>query len=455
MLVKTGLDIFDDFNSEIWKGPHPALVLGWRDDQLDPVVAVLAPLLPRCLPNKPEKVITPAMKRAIASCARSLVVTFLLTDKAVRYSRDRNHYGGGTRYRRGDRYYSYHYVTGAMGVLDHLGLVGHDLGQWGGSGTKGGQSVARPTDALVELLVPVIDIAEPCGEPHEAEVIVLRDREKKRQIDYEDTDETNEMRIQVQTLNDALGKLELFLHGRRLPIPLLRRIFNAAAEHAAADHAAFDRGGRFYHHGPSHQNIPAQERRDLQLRIDGVLHWMVEVDYANQHAVMAYTEAGLAIPPGDLYLIKGFDRTLVKRAFNILLNATGRHRAVSALTQKLAVKDYELWRHSGLATRSMGECYHLADAVIAAIKDKHQPIAEFFGSDCGARFQRRDSDMALRVMERVLAETGRCPLVVHDSFLVPAIDQGVLVHVMQQVAVEEGLALCLKDSEGQSWPAAI
>ncbi len=443
--MKIGLSIFDYLNSEVWKGPHPALVLGWSDDQLAPVVELLDPLLPACLPNKPGKVITPGMKRAVASCARSLVETFLLTDKAVRYSRDRNHYGGGTRYRRGDRYYSYHYVTGAMGVLDHLGLVGHDLGQWGGSGTRGGQSVAWPTDALVELLAPVIDIAEPCGEPDEAEVIVLRDGEQKKQIDYEDTGETNEMRIQVQALNDALGTLELFLHGRRFPIPLLRRIFNAV----------FDRGGRFYHHGPSHQNIPAGERRDLQLRIDGVLRWLVEVDYANQHAVMAYTEAGLAIPPGDLYVIEGFNRTLVKRAFNILLNATGRHRAVSALTRKLAVKDYELWRCSGLATRSMGECYRLADAVIAAIEDKHHPIAGFFGSDCGARFQRRDSDMARRVMEQVLAETGRCPLVVHDSFLVPVIDQEVLVRVMQQVAGEEGLALCLRDSEGQSWVTTL
>lgn len=59
-----------------------------------------------------------------------------------------------------------------------------------------------------------------------------------------------------------------------------------------------------------YQNLAAEERRELQLRIGGVLHRMVEVDYANQHAVMAYTEAGLAIPPGDLYVIEGFDRTL-------------------------------------------------------------------------------------------------------------------------------------------------
>lgn len=62
----------------------------------------------------------------------------------------------------------------------------------------------------------------------------------------------------------------------------------------------------------------------------------------------------------------------MKRAFNILLNAADRHRAVSALTQRLAVKDDELWRRSGLATRSMGECYRLADDS-RAIEDSTTP----------------------------------------------------------------------------------
>lgn len=44
--------------------------------------------------------------------------------------------------------------------------------------------------------------------------------------------------------------------------------------------------------------------------------------------------------------------------------------------------------------------------------------------------------------------------VVHDSFPVADIDQGVLVRVMQQVAVEEGLALCSRTPR-QSWPATI
>lgn len=425
--MRTGLDIFD---SEVWRGPHAALVLGWDDDQLAAVIEVLAPLLPGGL--------TVEMLGASAACARSLVEGFVVTGQPVHYSRNRNHYGSATRYRRGDRYYSYHYVTKAMDALAQAGLAGQALGEWGGSGGGGRQSVAWPTAMLLDLLERVIDVAESRGKNHEPEVIVLRDRDDKRDIDYRDTAETTAMRAQMQTLNEELGQLNLFLHGRRSAIPLLRRVFNGDT----------DRGGRCYCHGPSWQNIPAEERANLQLLIDGVLHPVVEIDYANLHAVMAYTEAGLALPPGDQYAIDGFDRDLVKRAFNVLLNATARHKAVAALSEELHRKNHDLWRRSGLATRLRRDCRPFAERVVAAVGDKHHPIAAYFGSDCGARFMRRDSEMAVQVMLRVLEATGRCPLPMHDSFLVADLNHEVLVQVMQEVAAEEGLPLCLKDSGG-------
>jgi hypothetical protein len=286
VLVSTALDIFD---SEVFRGPHPPLVLGWRDDQLAPVVELLNPFLPSHLPDKPEKGITPAMKRAIAACACSITLSCWLTGQPVRYSRNRNHYGGATRYWQGDCFYTWHFVTNAVDVLHQTGLIGHALGEWLGSGAGGRQSVAWATDGLMALLGPLINSEERRGDWQGAEVIVLRDSEDKHDIDYEDTEETNAMRIQVQALNDALGELELFLHGRRFPIPLLRRIGNGD----------FGRGCRFYHHGPSHQNIPAEERRNLQLLIDGVLHWMVEVDYA----------------PGAVYRISGAFRTATQIVF--------------------------------------------------------------------------------------------------------------------------------------------
>lgn len=431
--MRTALDIFD---SEVFKGPHPPLVLGWRDDQLAPVVELLDPLLPGCLPNKPEKVITPAMKRAIAACARSLVVEALTSGSWVRYSRHKDDYSILKRYRRGDRYYSWHFVTNAMDVLKQTGLIGHEDGYWEPGG--GRQPVAHATLALRELLAPVIDVWESRGEPHQAEVIVMRDREDKREIDYDDTDEIIALRAEVEALNDALAQLRLYRSGEPFPTGLMRRIFNGD----------INRGGRCYCEGDSFQIMPAKDRLDLLLLIDGVLRLVVEMDYANLHAVMAYAEAGLPIPPGDQYEIEGFDRLVVKRAFNVLLNATKRHKAVAALVEDLHHKDDELWEHSALATRHRSECIPYAEKIVSAVEEKHHPIAEYFGSDCGARFQRRDSDMAVRVMLRMIERTGRCPMPVHDSFLVADIDQEALDLTMREVALEEGLVLCRKVSRG-------
>ncbi len=432
--MRSALDIF---GSEIWRGKHPGLVLGWSDDQLTPVIELLDPFLPCCLPGKPDKVITTEMKCAIAACARSLVVEARLSGRPVRYSRSNPHYLRPKRYLRGDRYYSYSFVTRAIDTLLQAGLVDHERGEWLPTG-GGRQSVVWATDGLRTLLDSVVDVCEPRGEPHAAEVIVLRDRKAKKDIDYVDTDETNAMRAQLQALNDALAKLDLRQWGKAFPIPLMRRIFNGD----------FGRGGRCYCHGTSFQNIWSQDRLDLQLLVHEVLHPMVEIDYANLHAVIAYTEAGLPIPPGDQYAIDGFDRLVIKRAFNVMLNATARHKAVAALSEELHHKDYELWQHSGLSTRLREECRPFAEKVVTTIEEKHHPITAYFGSDCGAAFMRRDSGMAVQVMTRVLAETGRCPLPIHDSFLVADLDQEVLVRVMQQVAAEEGLLLCLKVSGG-------
>ena len=420
--MKLGLKIF---GSELWNGDHHPLVLGWREDQLTALVKLLAPLLPCDL--------APGMRYAIAACARSLVVdTGLSAGRPLRFSRRKEHYRGPKRYRHIAPYYSWHYVTHAMDILCQTELIGQDLGVWGG----GRQSVAWPSERLMCLLEPEIDFSEQRVVPHLVETVVLRDRNDKQLIDYRDTAETEQMRVQVQLLNDHLQHLRLFLRGESFPIPWLRRIFNGD----------FNRGGRFYCLGDSYQNIPSHERRNLQLLIEGVLHPIVEIDYVNLHPVMAYAEADLPMPPGDQYDIDGFDRLVVKRAFNVLLNAPARHKAVAALTEDLHIKDDELWRHSGLSTRYRAECRPFVEKAVAAVEEKHHQIVAFFGSDCGAAYQRRDSEMAVRVMIRVLQQTGRCPLPMHDSFLVAGIDREVLAATMQQVALEEALPLSLKES---------
>jgi hypothetical protein len=54
--------------------------------------------------------------------------------------------------------------------------------------------------------------------------------------------------------------------------------------------------------------------------------------------------------------------------------------------------------------------------------------------------------MALDVMFLMIERTGRCPLAVHDSFLVADIDHDCLRRTMLEVAENYGLSLELKES---------
>ncbi|HYP93842.1 MAG TPA: hypothetical protein VER34_12085, partial [Mycobacterium sp.] len=155
---------------------------------------------------------------------------------------------------------------------------------------------------------------------------------------------------------------------------------------------------------------------------------------------------------GDQDTINGFDRALVKVAVNTLLNAATANRAILAITEELRY-NRDLWAVNGITSSNRNPCRALAERVVAAIHDKHRRIKSYFGSDCGAGFQRQDSDMAIEVMSRMIQRTGRCPLPIHDSFLVPKVDADSLSQTMIEVAREYGLELDLKDSRGRTTPA--
>jgi hypothetical protein len=297
-------------------GDHSPLVLGWDDEQLRPIVDRLAPWLPDNL--------TVAMRLAIAGIARSVVTEEKITGRGVHFARGKDGYRIPRRYRDGDPRNTWHYTTRAMDILASVGLIEQASGLWCPNG-RGYQSVAWATGALVVLIGPLIDTSEPRLLNLPAETIILRSRLDKAVIDYEETDDTTAMREQVAVVNQGLARLDLRQFGKRIEIPIGRRIFNGS----------FDRGGRFYCHGASFQNMRARHRRDLQCMIDGVLHPMVEIDYSTLHPTMAYTEAGAKVPRGDLYEIEGFDRRVVKIATNIMFNAQNRRSAVLAIAKAL------------------------------------------------------------------------------------------------------------------------
>ncbi len=414
------------FDNPLFKNRAP-LVLRWSDDQLKPLVDRLAPLMPG---------LSDQMQLAVASVARSLVVEKTITGRGVHYARAKDPYRRPKRYRDGDPRFTWHYVTGAMDALWRAGLIEHVVGEWWPY-AKGFESVAWATDELMTLVGPLVDVSERRGISKRVETIVLRDRADKTEVDYTETADTVTMRKQVQFINDHLAQLELRHRGQKFDIPTGRRIFNAS----------FDRGGRFYCHGTSFQNMRAGQRRELEWIIDGTAHPTVEIDYSNLHIRMAYSEAGERIPHGDQYTIDGFDRGLVKVAVNTLFNASTTNSGILAITEELHY-DPKLRAVSGIQSSNRSPCRALAEQVVAAIQHKHHRIKSYFGSDCGARFQRQDSDMAIEVMTRMIQRTGRCPLPVHDSFLVPEIEADILGQTMIEVATEYGLRLDLKDSRG-------
>ncbi|MFA1704934.1 hypothetical protein ACDT10_18710, partial [Mycobacterium intracellulare] len=393
------------------------MVLGWSDDQLSESVGRLAPRLPDGLSDQ--------MLLAVASVARSIVEESILTGLGVHYARAKKPYCRPKRYWYiVDRRFTWHYVTRAMDMLADAALIDHAVGLWCARG-EGCQSVAWATDELVSLLEPLIDVLEPRGIPRQLETVILRD-EDKAEIDYTETADTVTMRDHLSVINEKLQQLELRRGGHCVGIPTIRRIFNLS----------LSRGGRLYCHGNSYQNMRSDERREINFIIDGTAHPAVEIDYSSLHIRMAYSEAGKRLPFGDPYRIRGFPRSLVKLAVNTLFNAPTTHSAINAIAEHLANE----WDYT------RGDARALAKAVVGAIRRKHRRIKGFFGSDCGARFQRRDSDMAVKVLLKMIDRTGRCPLPMHDSFLVADIDAEVLNQAMIVVAEEYGLRLTLKES---------
>lgn len=424
--MRSGLEVF---SGEVWND-HSALAVDWRREQLAAIVDRLRSHLGGRLTAKAEL--------AAAAVARSLVLEKKRTGNGLRYARGQNHYSVPERYRTGGPYYTFRYITQSVDLLVAAGLAGHEVGVWG-QGAAGRQSVAWATDSLLDLIGDLVDVDEQPGTGQRVETIVLHDADKN-EIDYADTPATLLMRAEVEDLNRHLANLRVFLDGQRQDIPVMRRVFNLSP----------DRGGRLYAKGGSYQNISSERRPELRIDIDGQIHPTVEVDFATMHITMAYTEASAPLPPGDQYAIGDFDRDLVKLAVNTIFNAASRSAAVHAIADDIW-KDDQLLLAARLSSLERDACRNFARGLVRALEVKHRKIKNYFFSDCGSRFQRRDSDIAIEVMQRMVRRTGRCPLPVHDSFLVADIDGDVLVEVMALVAYRHRLPLCLKGSDGSRW----
>lgn len=330
-------------------------------------------------------------------------------DKWVSYARARNYYDRRVNH----RLLSYRRVLGSVDKME--------AGEWIENyvqpvGRRGRQSTLRATPKLVDAMGRLL-----ADRPHlplemPKPGLLLRDTDK-RPMPLPATRQVARMGGKVHAINEALTSVEARdLAGNALTAPV-SRIFNGSLR----------RGGRFYAHGASWQNIKRGLRETMTLNGEPV----VELDFATLHPAMLYAEVGAPMP-SDCYSLPGWPRPLVKRAMLILLNAATLH------TARLAIAYCDEMGMREETPAALAAASARAQDLIDRLKSMHRPISRFFHSDTGARLMRIESDMAEQIMLDLMSENV-VALPVHDSFLVPRSKRDMLETAMMRAAYRAGL----------------
>lgn len=207
-------------------------------------------------------------------------------------------------------------------------------------------------------------------------------------IDYADTGETDLMRDELRRHNNFMAAHRVVDATGQRHSTHLARIFSQGS---------FSKGGRFYR--ASYQQLHKADR--AKMTIDG--EPVVELDFCSMHPTMLYLKAGLE-PPEDAYAKAGFDRGILKLAFNVALNASSLWSACRAVARSL--------RESGHT-----EPDRTARRYVEAMPKLYPEFESQLFTGVGLDLQRLDSDIAAKVMTDCM-DAGMPVLVMHDSFLV-------------------------------------
>jgi len=242
-------------------------------------------------------------------------------------------------------------------------------------------------------------------------------------VEYEDTDQTNQMRHNLQLINDRIATKWIDLElSKDEHTDLVAQMAKKDKEHLednpddyrplmlskrslyrVFNDAEFRTGGRFY--GGWWQEIPSKFRD--RITIDGKR--TVQLDYSGLHPHFLYHERGLELKddPYQVSLIpsknaddtEGF-RKLIKQCLNAMLNADR--------PMQRAPRGSQL-SHWGVTWKQ----------IVEAIMEHHPDIEDQFFTGAGLGLQRIDSDLCEAVMLAMMKRSSEIiVLPVHDSFIV-------------------------------------
>lgn len=200
----------------------------------------------------------------------------------------------------------------------------------------------------------------------------------------------------------------------------LCRIFN----NGLPDDPKFDQGGRLA--GGWWMAVPKELRGNITINSQPTL----ELDFSACHPRMLYHDEGIdyaedaySLPEIEAYeramcLPSGTYRPCVKWAMPVLINCRGRPDMADRPDDVEVPPDIDL----------MG--------IIGFIEAKHQRIAGAFKTGAGMRLMKRESDIALNIIETA-ARRGWTILPIHDSFITETKRHRELYHLMKEAYFQE------------------
>ncbi len=284
-----------------------------------------------------------------------------------------------------------------------------------GQGLKEGK-ITRiwPTKKLIRLFEKAKFKEENIKYHESKEVIILRD-ENKKNVEYLDTNNTQEMRSLLKEYNYLLSKT--FIDIPELDIPniqlgnklitislhekFIRRIFS---------NNSWEDNGRFY--GGWWQRIPKSWRSKIY--INGMP--TIEDDYGSLHPILLYAKRGIdyhSLQKGDpynvakLYLDNPDDqRKLIKKLFLTAINAKDEKSCFQAVKSELQTK-----------LQNFKFTFDNLREILDALKNLHPEISDDFCNGKGIGLLNLDGQIAEYIIKK-FTYSNIPVLCIHDSFIV-------------------------------------
>jgi hypothetical protein len=232
------------------------------------------------------------------------------------------------------------------------------------------------------------------------------DRAPKALVDYPDTEETERMRAEMETITTAINAANITLDGRRQPPVNLVRMFQV--ESLDAD-PRFDLHGRLY--WGFWESLPRAERP--MIKVGG--HQVAELDFAGMFARLAYAEVATEPPPGDIYDGLGMPREAAKWAMS------------SLLCRKSPLRKLPEDRQEELGPHWNGQ------RVTAVMAAKHSAIAPLFCQGIGLKLMFMESQIMVATLLSLI-DQGTVALPIHDGLLIPEGDLELCQRIMEETA---------------------